>query len=73
MNKEVAKLFLNGNNLTTTPSALGFRSSDFTTYTFNVDMRTVLGQTLYNNYDYFKVWYSSKQYGQVIALSLIHI
>lgn len=73
MNKEVAKLFLNGYNLTTTPSALGFRSSDYTTYTFNVDMRTVLGETLYNNYDYFKVWYSSKQYGQTVTLTTEYV
>jgi hypothetical protein len=73
MNKEVAKLFLNGFYLTTTPSTLGVRSSDFLTYTFNVDMRTVLGETLYNNYDYFKMWYIAKQYGQDVALMTEYI
>jgi hypothetical protein len=56
MNKEVAKLFLNGSSLTTTQTALGIRTADFRSFTFYVDLRQVLGETLFTKYDKFKVF-----------------
>ncbi len=56
MNAEVAKLFLNGSSLGTTPNALGVRTADFRSFTFNVDLRQVLGETLFAKYDKFKVF-----------------
>jgi hypothetical protein len=56
MDKEVAKLFLNGSSLSTTPTSLGVRTSDFRSFTFYVDLRQVLGETLFAKYDKFKVF-----------------
>ena len=56
MDKEVAKLFLNGSSLSTAQTALGIRTADFRSFTFNVDLRQVLGETLFAKYDKFKVF-----------------
>jgi len=56
MNCEVAKLFLNGSSLSTTQTALGIRTADFRSFTFYVDLRQVLGETLFAKYDKFKVF-----------------
>jgi hypothetical protein len=56
MDKEVAKLFLNGSSLSTAQTALGIRTADFRSFTFNVDLRQVLGETLFQNYDKFKAY-----------------
>jgi hypothetical protein len=56
MNCEVAKLFLNGSSLSTTQTALGIRTADFRSFTFFVDLRQVLGETLFAKYDKFKVF-----------------
>jgi hypothetical protein len=56
MDKEVAKLFLNGSSLGTTQTALGIRTADFRSFTFFVDLRQVLGETLFAKYDKFKVF-----------------
>jgi len=56
MDKEVAKLFLNGSSLGTTQTALGIRTADFRSFTFFVDLRSVLGETLFAKYDKFKVF-----------------
>lgn len=56
MDREVAKLFLNGSSLSTTQTSLGIRTADFRSFTFNVDLRQVLGETLFAKYDKFKVF-----------------
>lgn len=56
MDKEVAKLFLNGSSLGTTPTTLGVRTADWRSFTFYVDLRRVLGETLFAKYDKFKVF-----------------
>jgi hypothetical protein len=56
MNQEVAKLWLYGGNLSTTQSKIGIRSSDLRSYTFIFDLRLVLGETMFQKYDEFKVY-----------------
>jgi hypothetical protein len=58
MDKEVAKLWLYGANLTTTQSQIGIRSADLRSYTFIFDLRLVLGETMFQKYDEFKVYIS---------------
>lgn len=57
MNKEVARLALYQNSLTTTPSAIGYRNSASTSFTWNVNMQQLLGETLFNKYKAYKVQY----------------
>jgi len=57
MDQEVAKLWLYGANVGTTQSEIGIRNSDNTQYTFFVDLRLVLGETMYQKYDAFKVYF----------------
>lgn len=57
MNQEVAKLYLNGGNLGTTISQIGIRNSSNTEYTFFVDLRLVLGETMFQKYEAFKVYF----------------
>jgi hypothetical protein len=57
MDQEVAKLWLYGANVGTTQSEIGIRNSDNTEYTFFVDLRLVLGETMYQKYDAFKVYF----------------
>jgi hypothetical protein len=56
MQTEVAKLYLNGGNLGTTISQIGIRNSTNTEYTFFVDLRLVLGETMFQKYEAFKVY-----------------
>ena len=56
MNQEVAKLWLYGGNLTTAQSKIGIRSADLRSYTFIFDLRLVLGETMFQKYDEFKVY-----------------
>lgn len=71
MDKEVAKLFLNGSSLSTTQNALGVRTADYRTLTFNVDMRNVLGETLWTKYDKYKayIWEQSNTGGTTVLLT----
>jgi hypothetical protein len=57
MNQEVAKLWLYGANLTTTQSEIGILNSTNTEYTFFVDLRLVLGETMFQKYEAFKVYF----------------
>lgn len=61
MEREVAKLFLSSGYLTTTPSDLGVRNATNTSFTWNVDMRNVLGETLWTKYNNFKVFIQIQQ------------
>ena len=56
MDQEVAKLWLYGADISTTQSQLGVRSADFRSYTFFFDLRRVLGETLFQKYDEFKIF-----------------
>jgi hypothetical protein len=55
MDKEVAKLWLYENALTTTTTAIGVRNAAQTSYTWFVDMKQVLGETLWTKYDAYVV------------------
>lgn len=57
MDQEVAKLYLNGANVTTTISQIGIRNTTNTEYTFFVDLRLVLGETMFQKYEAFKVYF----------------
>jgi hypothetical protein len=57
MDQEVAKLWLYGANLSTTQSQIGIRNSTNTEYTFFVDLRLVLGETMFQKYEAFKVYF----------------
>jgi hypothetical protein len=57
MNQEVAKLWLYGANLGTTISQIGIRNSTNTEYTFFVDLRLVLGESMFQKYEAFKVYF----------------
>ena len=58
MNQEIAKLYLNSTNLTTTQGQTGIISADKKTITFFLDMRIVLGETLWSKYEYFKMYFT---------------
>jgi hypothetical protein len=57
MNQEVAKLWLYGANLSTTQSKIGIRNTTNTEYTFIVDLRLVLGESMFQKYEAFKVYF----------------
>jgi len=63
MQTEVAKLWLNGANVGTTISQIGIRNSTNTEYTFFVDLRLVLGETMFQKYEAFKVYFGSVNIG----------
>lgn len=58
MDKEVSRLWLNSASLTTTLGATGIKTADNKSLTFNLDMRLVLGETLWNKYEYFKMYFT---------------
>jgi hypothetical protein len=55
MDKEVAKLWLYENTITTTTTQIGVRNAASTSYTWFVDMKDVLGETLWTKYDAYQV------------------
>jgi hypothetical protein len=57
MDQEVAKLWLYGGNLSTTQSKIGIRNITNTEYRFFVDLRLVLGETMFQKYEAFKVYF----------------
>jgi hypothetical protein len=57
MDQEVAKLWLNGRDLSTTQSQIGIINSTETEYTFFVDLRLVLGETMFQKYEAYKVYF----------------
>lgn len=71
MNKEVARLALYQNSLTTTPSAIGYRNSTSTEFTWNVNMQQLLGETLFNKYKAYKVQYN--QFSRINDLTYIYL
>lgn len=63
MDIEVAKLWLNGSALSTTQTQAGVRSANLREYTFFVNMRVVLGETLFSKYDAFKCFINPYNFG----------
>lgn len=63
MDIEVAKLWLNGSQLSTTQTQAGVRSANCREYTFFINMRVVLGETLFSKYDAFKCFINAYNYG----------
>jgi hypothetical protein len=57
MQTEVAKLWLYGANVGTTISQIGIRNTTNTEYTFFVDLRLVLGETMFQKYEAFKIYF----------------
>lgn len=57
MDQEVAKLWLYGANVSTVQSPIGVVNSTNTEYTFFVDLRLVLGETMFQKYEAFKVYF----------------
>jgi hypothetical protein len=55
MDKEVAKLWLYENTITTSTTAIGVKNAAQTSYTWFVNMRDVLGETLWTKYDAYIV------------------
>jgi len=62
MDIEVSKLWLNGSALSTTQTQAGVRSANLREYTFFVNMRVVLGETLFSKYDAFKCFINAYNY-----------
>jgi hypothetical protein len=58
MDQEVARLWLNSQSLSTTLGQTGIRSANNKELTFNIDMRIVLGETLWSKYEYFKMYFT---------------
>ena len=69
MDKEVAKLWLYGANLTTTQSAIGIKTTDNRSFTFFVDLRRVLGEMLFAKYDFFKVYLLPSEFSYIIFIA----
>jgi hypothetical protein len=55
MDKEVAKLWLYENTITTSTTQIGVRNAASTSYTWFVNMKDVLGETLWTKYDAYQV------------------
>jgi len=58
MDQEVARLWLNSSSLGTTLGATGIRTANNKELTFKIDMRIVLGETLWSKYQYFKMYFT---------------
>lgn len=58
MDKEVARLWLNSASLGTTLGQTGIRTANNKELTFKIDMRIVLGETLWHKYQYFKMYFT---------------
>lgn len=69
MDIEVAKLWLNGSALSTTQTQAGVRSANLREYTFFINMRVVLGETLFSKYDAFKCFINPYNFGSGLSQS----
>lgn len=69
MDIEVAKLWLNGSALSTTQTQAGVRSANSREYTFFINMRVVLGETLFSKYDAFKCFINAYNYNNSASQS----
>ena len=73
MNQEVAKLWLNSGSLTTSQGVTGITSANFMTVTFNLDLRIVLGEAMFQKYTAFKMYYAdaSIQIGSTLGMATL--
>lgn len=58
MNKEVARLALYTNTLTTTATEIGYKDAANNRFTWNVNMAQLLGETLFNKYKAYNVQFT---------------
>lgn len=58
MDIEIARLWLNSPSLGTTLGVTGIRAANNKELTFKIDMRIVLGETLWSKYQYFKMYFT---------------
>ena len=70
MELEVAKLWLNTNSLSTTQGTTGIISADFMTATFNFDLRIVLGETMFQKYTAFRMFFTDTYINSSSSLSM---
>ena len=73
MNSEVAKLWLNSSLLSVTDNSYGNVSADYRTMNFNVNMRSVLGNTFIDNYPKFKMYLWDRNTYDVSASNITFI
>jgi hypothetical protein len=74
MDQEVAKLWLNSGSLTTSQGVTGITSANFMTVTFNLDLRIVLGEAMFQKYTAFKMYYADVfiQLGSTLGMSTLY-
>lgn len=74
MQQEVAKLWLNTGSLTTTQQVTGITTANFMSVTFNFDLRIVLGETLFQKYTAFKMYFSDPyiQVGSTLSMGTLY-
>lgn len=73
MQSEVAKLWLNTGSLTTSQGTTGITSANFMTVTFNLDLRIVLGEAMFQKYTAFKMYYADTfiQIGSTLGMATL--
>lgn len=67
MDREVAKLWLYQNTITTTVTPIGYKNADGSSVTWFVNMRDVLGETLWTKYEAYQVLISSNDRVNIAA------
>jgi hypothetical protein len=73
MQSEVAKVWLNTGSLTTSGGVTGITSANFMTVTFNLDLRIVLGEAMFQKYTAFKMYYvdAVTQIGSTLGMATL--
>ena len=73
MQSEVAKVWLNTGSLTTSGGITGITSANFMTVTFNLDLRIVLGEAMFQKYTAFKMYYADTfiQIGSTLGMATL--
>jgi hypothetical protein len=73
MQSEVAKVWLNSGSLTTSQGVTGITSANFMTVTFNLDLRIVLGEAMFQKYTAFKMYYADAfiQIGSTLGMATL--
>lgn len=73
MQSEVAKVWLNSGSLTTSGGVTGITSANFMSVTFNLDLRIVLGEAMFQKYTAFKMYYADAfiQIGSTLGMATL--
>jgi hypothetical protein len=73
MQSEVAKVWLNTGSLTTSGGVTGITSANFMSVTFNLDLRIVLGEAMFQKYTAFKMYYADTfiQIGSTLGMATL--